>query len=196
MKSLTKFTTYTIAAIALMAISLSSAVAGGSRSQPCPVGSVSGLTLDEEFGPGTSDITRCIVKRDEVKVVFQVNQLCGNSACTRAYALHNIINALDDYEITHGMKIGKDFRIAAVVHNNTYPLILDNFSANPNVKENPFQADMQKLLDRGVEVYFCQNTARSNGVTTDQLIPGVQYVTSGVTAIADFQQIGWAYVQP
>ena len=27
----------------------------------CPVGLVTGLTLDEEFGPGASEITRCII---------------------------------------------------------------------------------------------------------------------------------------
>jgi intracellular sulfur oxidation DsrE/DsrF family protein len=196
MKTMTRYTTYTFFALALMAVSLDSALAGGTRSQPCPVGLVSGMTLDDEFGPGTSDITRCLAKREDVKVMFQVNQLCGNGACSRAYALHNIKNALDDYEITHGMKIGKDVHIAAIVHSGGFPLILNNGAGSPHATTNPFQADMEELIRRGVEVYFCQNTARSNHISTDQLVPGVQYVTSGVTAIADFQQIGWSYVQP
>jgi intracellular sulfur oxidation DsrE/DsrF family protein len=48
----------------------------------------------------------------------------------------------------------------------------------------------------GVKFYFCQNTARSMKVSTDQLIPGVEYVTAGISALADFQSNGWTNVQP
>ena len=60
----------------------------------------------------------------------------------------------------------------------------------------------------GVKFYFCQNTTRSfvaNGTlppgnvmggATAQLIDGVEYVTAGVTAIADLQEQGYRYVQP
>ena len=66
-------------------------------------------------------------------------------------------------------------------------------------------------MARGEKFYFCQNTTRGfmrNGTlptvaeTTDmtgakgQLIDGVEYVTAGVTAIADFQSQGYKYVQP
>jgi len=55
---------------------------------------------------------------------------------------------------------------------------------------------MEGLIANGIKVVFCQNTARSKGVTTDQLIPGVGDVTAGVSAIVDFQALGYRYVQP
>lgn len=181
----------------------------------CPVGLVSGLALDDEFGPGTQELTRCIKRRHNVKVVIQVNQKCADTACTRAYALGNISNILDDYEITHGMRPGKDFEVVAVVHSGGGDLLLQNgYQFNDTVKgtvtiANPFQGAVQDLMDRGVRFLFCQNTTRGfmnsgklpswqqgEGSATDAVIPGVEYTTAGVSAIADFQKLGYEYIQP
>lgn len=161
----------------------------------CPVGLVSGKTLDEEFGPGTAEITRCLEK-DEVKVVYGINKTCANEACTRAYALGNIQNAIKDYEITHGMSVGSDYKIIAVVYSGGYQLVVSNNAAVPFKEENPFQTQVEELMAQGVEFYFCQNAARSNGVVTANLIPGIKFATAGVTAIADFQKMGYSYVSP
>lgn len=96
------------------------------------------------------------------------------------------------------MKAGRDFEIAVVVHGPGGFHLLDD----PGV--NQFRALVAGLMDRGVEFYFCQNTARAfirNGTLTEgnataELIPGVKYVTAGLTAIADFQSRGFTYVQP
>ena len=195
----------------------------------CPVGLVSGLELDEEFGPETQELTRCLERRHNVKVVIQVNKFCRDTwnkagdrvrmitDCDpgRAYALGNIKNMLNDYEITHGMRPGKDFEVVAVVHSGGGDLILqDGYTFTDTVKgditiNNPYQADVEALLDRGVRFLFCQNTTRGfmrngklpsfqdgEGSATDVMIPGVEYTTAGVTAIADFQSLGYTYVQP
>jgi len=173
----------------------SQTVLASDSDQECPVGLVSGMTLDDEFGPGTAAITRCIKKRDKVKVVYQINQECKNSACTKPYAIGNINNAIKDYEITHGMN-SDGYEIVAIVHSGGWPLILSNDSASPHARTNSFQAQMEGLVAKGVKVVFCQNTARSKGVQTSQMIPGVEYVTAGVSAIADYQALGYSYVQP
>ena len=169
--------------------------AGERDRQECPVGLVSGLTLDDEFGPGSQQVTRCIKVRDHIKVVFSLNTLCGNSNCTRAYGANNIQNALKDYEITHGIS-QSDYEVIAVVYGAGYPLILNNNAQTPHATTNPFQAEIQSLLDNGVKVQFCQNTARSRGVKLDQMIAGVTFVTAGVTSIADYQALGYSYIQP
>ena len=161
----------------------------------CPVGLVSGLTLDDEFGEGAAAVTRCVENRQRVKVLYQINQECKNSACSAAYAIGNINNAIKDYTVTAGMS-PNDFEIVAIVHSSGWPLILDNTAQNPSTKVNMFQSAMQGLLDQGVKVYFCQNTARSHNVKLAQMIPGVKFVTAGVTAITDFQKEGYKYVQP
>ena len=161
----------------------------------CPVGLVNGLTLDEEFGPGTSEITRCL-KSKRIKVLYQINAACGNAECTKPYSLGNIQNAINDYEITHGLTLGVNFDIVAVAYGAGYRLMTANDALEPFAEENPFQSQVESLLTQGVKFYFCQNTSRSKGIVTANLIPGIKYVTSGVTAITDFQLLGYAHIQP
>jgi intracellular sulfur oxidation DsrE/DsrF family protein len=160
----------------------------------CPVGLVKGLSLDTEFGPGTSDKTKCLDTRHGVKLLVQINQ-------APPYALHTIQNVIDDYEITNGMKVGRDYQIAAIVHSAGGMTVVQD---GTNGYSNPGDAQVRNLIAQGVKFYFCQNTTRgymAKGILTDgnataELIPGVQYVTAGISAIADFQSRGWEYVQP
>lgn len=181
----------------------------------CPVGFVKNLSLDDEFGPGSRQLTHCIKKRHNVKMVVQINQFCTNasSPCTSPYALGNIRNILDDYEITHGMKAGKDYEVVAVLHSPGGLMALKNVSYNGAgvlvSGRNPFEGQIKSLMARGVKFYFCQNTTRAyitNGTlpsylttgisATDQMIEGMEYTTAGLTSIADFQSQGYAYIQP
>jgi intracellular sulfur oxidation DsrE/DsrF family protein len=189
----------------------------GDGNNECPVGQVNGLTLNDEFGPGAGDLTKCLERRHNVKVVMQINQFCRdavpNADCTRPYALGNIRNMIKDYEITHGMVAGKDYEIVAVVHSGGGYLMLKNEGADGNGApvsgRNQFEGAVKGLLADGVKFYFCQNTTRSfigsnklpavgetTAGATGELIEGVQYTTAGVTAIAEFQNRGYRYVQP
>ncbi len=179
--------------------------------EQCPVGLVSGLTLDQEFGPGASMITRCIKKRRHVRVVFQINRFCADSTvdnatmspfkstCTSPYALGQMMNVINDYEITDGMK-PSDFKMVAVAYGKGGFLLL---------KGNPFQSQIQALMKDGVHFYFCQNTARgfmkagflpnpqAGGMpTVSGLIDGTTFVTAGVSAILDFQALGYSSIAP
>jgi intracellular sulfur oxidation DsrE/DsrF family protein len=161
----------------------------------CPVGLVSGKTLDAEFGPGIGELTQCMQTRHNVKVVFQLN---SNASC---YGLGNIKNVIDDFEITHGMRRGRDYELAAIVHSGGGTMVVKD---GVNGFANPCAGQVEDLIDKGVTFYFCQNTTRAylnNGRLTagkvkEQVIDGVEYVTAGLGAIADFQNNGWTYVQP
>jgi len=161
----------------------------------CPVGLVSGLALDTEFGPGVAALTKCNDKRHNVKVVFQLN---ANAGC---YGLGNITNVIDDYEITHGMVRGRDYQLAAIVHSAGGTMMVKN---GVNGFANPCEAQVSALIAKGVKFYFCQNTTRAYlgngrltaGMVKEQVIDGVEYVTAGLGAISDFQSRGWNYVQP
>lgn len=173
--------------------------------QACPVESVSGIDLDTEFGAGTAALTRCNERRHKVKMLVQINRFCdaavSNADCKRAYGLGNLVNVVDDYEVTHGMVAGRDYEIAVVVHGGGgYLLLKDGAVATAN----PFEAQVRGLIGKGVKFYFCQNTARAMrqrgeiglGGMTEALIEGVQYTPAGLTALADFQASGWSYIQP
>jgi len=162
----------------------------------CPVSPLTnGLTLDQEFGPGVGELTQCMQTRHNVKVVFQLN---SNANC---FGLNNIKNVIDDFEITHGMQRGRDYELAAIVHSGGGTMVVKN---GVNGNANPCQSQVEDLIDKGVTFYFCQNTTRgyiANGRLTagqvkEQVIDGVEYVTAGLGAIADFQRNGWIYVQP
>jgi intracellular sulfur oxidation DsrE/DsrF family protein len=154
-------------------------------------------------GAGTSELTHCLKRRHKVKLLIQANNYCARTdavtgECTRPYALHNIENVIKDYEITNGMVQGRDYEIAVIVHSSGGLLMLDPNAAYPHPKAaaNQFAQTVKDLMAKGVKFYFCMNTARGMHVQTNQVIPGVEYVTAGLTALADFQSKGWTYVQP
>ena len=178
------------------------AFANGQGNTECPVGLVKDLTLDDEFGPGTSDITKCIKKRHQVKMVVQLNQ--GNG-----YGLNNIKNIIDDYEVTHGMVPGRDYKIVAVIHSAGGMMALKNDSytggtykrdalgniekdalGNPIVSDetpvllkgrNPSEKLIKDLMLKGVKFYFCQNTTRA--YIGNKTLPDRQdYLSTGESA--------------
>lgn len=168
----------------------------------CPVGLVSGMTLDEEFGAGSAQITHCLKRRSHVKLVIQANEFCmdrvANAECTRPYALLNLVKMIEDFEITHGMKPGRDYEMAVIAHTKGGPLMLKDETVNQ------FRGNVEKLMQKGVKFYLCQNATRAMirtgllpaGDATANIIDGVKYVTAGITAVTDFQYQGYVYVQP
>ncbi len=193
----------TLGSLMIGLVSMPALAAQGGNTE-CPVGLVSGMTLDAEFGPGTQELTKCIKKRHQVKMVVQINQL---GTGTRPYALGNIRNIIQDYEVTHGMVRGRDYEIVAVIHSGGGTMALKdeglNGAGQPVTGRNPAQSQVEDLMAQGVKFYFCQNTTRAYlgtrvplGGATAELIPGMLYTTAGLTSIADFEAQGYQYIQP
>lgn len=148
------------------------------------------------------------------KPTGDISKIINNVAtCSRPYALGNLMNMLKDYEITNGVD-PEDIDIKVIVHSGGGFLMLNDegYDGNGNylTGRNQFQGKVEALMDMGVRFYFCQNTTRGfikkgilpaaaddvPGGATAQLIEGVEYVTAGVTALADLQDQGYRYVQP
>ena len=154
------------------------------------------ISIDQQFGDGSSAVTRCLANTRHVKVLYQINTECKNSKCDVPYAVGNIVNHIKDFETTHGMKT-RDYDIVVIVHSAGWKLVLNNSALEKHSTDNPFQAAMEDLVARpSVKVYFCQNTAHSKDVKLANMIEGIGFVTSGVSAIADLQEEGYRYVQP
>jgi intracellular sulfur oxidation DsrE/DsrF family protein len=168
---------------------------GTAQADDCPVGVLPGspgtpeTTLDEEFGPGTSELTNCLTNRENVKIVMQLNKSCRDSYAThpvgtngkptgdasrvvnniancadnRAYALGNLRNMIKDLKITNGIE-SEDLDIKVVVHSGGgYVLLKDaGYDGAGNYIEgrNKFQSQVEDLMDEGVRFFFCQNTTR------------------------------------
>jgi intracellular sulfur oxidation DsrE/DsrF family protein len=219
----------------LLAMSASQAMAGNPKTI-CHdgVNPSDGMDLNDEFGNGTAEITRCLANQNKPKVVMQINVACrdsyvdgtavkndvGHCASNRAYALGNMRNMIKDYEGSHGID---NWEIVAVVHSGGWGMLVKDGYEFTNINgeggtqtgvktlSNQFQSQVEDLMDRGVRFLFCQNTTRGmigrgnlptvaestfGGGATEALIDGVEYTTAGVTAIADFQELGYRYVQP
>ncbi len=199
------------------------AIADKGGNNECPVGLVTGMSMDDEFGPGTQALTRCLKKRHNVKMVVQINQFCTSAATPEScaaspYGLNNIRNILDDYEVTHGMTAGRDYEMVVVLHSPGGRMALKDTGVRGDGTavsgRNPFEGTIRGLMDRGAKFYFCQNTTRAylsqpgaaitslpkylvTGISaTDQMIEGMEYTTAGLTSIADFQARGYQYIQP
>jgi len=189
----------TLGALMIGLVSMPAFAQGGNTE--CPVGLVSKMTLDDEFGPGTQDLTKCITKRSQVKMVVQLNQ--GNG-----YGLGNITNIIDDYEITHGMVPGRDYEIVAVIHSAGGMMALKNHSYNGGTLgkdaegktivldetpvlvtgRNPSEDTIKGLMKKGVKFYFCQNTTRA--YVRNKILPDKQdYLNSGTAEISATSQM-------
>ena len=195
----------------------------------CIVGQVYGMSLAEEFGEGTGDITRCMEETDRVKLVMQVNKACRDTTvvyntatsgykldnhantcgASRGYGIAQMKNMIKDYKITHGIKANKlDLNI--IVHGGGGTMML-------NTPKNNLKPAVLALIADGVKFHFCMNTVRgmakkmtaakrlATGNNTlvvtpanvvSMVIPGVTYVTGGLTALGDFEELGYNYIHP
>jgi intracellular sulfur oxidation DsrE/DsrF family protein len=148
--------------------------------------------------------------------VVQLNQFCAGAnqardpvtgACSAGgpYALGNLANMIDDYEITHGMIRGRDYEMVVVVHSGGGFIVVKDQALRAHGKPgNPYEGQVRALMNKGVKFAFCQNTTRAylgNGTLTPgnataEIIEGVTYTTAGLTSIADYQARGYQYIQP
>lgn len=211
--------------------------------QACPVGLVSGQTIDEEFGTGINVITRCVENRKKIKVVMQVNKACrdtsivngalrnhaGKCGTSRGYGIAQMRNMILDWVVTHGIAVDKlDLNI--IVHGPGATILLKNpvdpVTGEETARTNNLEEKVEELINgtipraegAKVKFHFCMNTVRGMaknkakalfGSTATpyqigmvkkglvkKVIPGVTYVTGGLTALADFEKEGYMYIQP
>lgn len=185
--------------------------------------------INDEFGSGTNEITRCLANK-KVKLVMQVNQSCRDTTvvpndpqdlnngyklenhpkscgATRGYGIAQMKNMIRDYVITN-QGDPKDLDLIIVVHGGGGLMLIDD-QYTPYT--NNLQPAVQELLSGGVEgvkvkFYFCMNTIRGlagklpfisdSADLVSKLVPDVEFVTGGLTAIGDLQNDGYVYIQP
>ena len=181
-----------VGSIAVLGLLMAGTVQAGDA---CPDGVLPGspgtpeTTLNDEFGPGTSDETTCLENRENIKIVMQLNKSCrdsyashpvgvngkptgdvsrvinniANCALTRAYALGNLRNMWKDLTITNGIP-EEEIDIRVVVHSGGgYQMLKDEgYDGNGDwvTGRNKFQGQVEELMDLGVRFFFCQNTTR------------------------------------
>ncbi|WP_370191085.1 DsrE family protein [Qipengyuania sp.] len=85
-----------------------------------------------------------------------------------------------------------NIRVAVVVHGKAVFDLLDaEARAAHELAENGSAAMIREMLDQGVRIIVCGQSATAHGVSQDQLIPGVEMALSAMTAHALLQQAGY-----
>lgn len=207
----------------VLTVNTSTAMAGHIDESVCPAGYAfqdaggNDLTLDDEFGPGSQALTRCLQERHTIKLVMQINKACRDTVVVNTVgengkiigsALKNHPSTCDGDSRAYGLaQLGamfRDFKITNAVENLEMVAIVHDAGGFLMLKGNPYENMVKGLIAKGVRFYFCQNTVRGfikkgilpAGGATANIIDGVEYVTGGLTALADFQQAGYVYIQP
>lgn len=165
------------------------------KNSACPT--IVTTNADAWFGAGSGDATKCIAKRDDLKIVIAMNNNDINSRNGRAQQVLNINNIYNDYTINYGMVEGEDFKAIVIGYGAGARWLLNDtaYSANYGVA-NPSDDMVSALIAKGIKVYMCQNTMRGNNWLSSDLIPGVEMVPAGVTAVIDFQKREYTYIVP
>jgi hypothetical protein len=93
--------------------------------------------------------------------------------------LNNINNLLSDL---------KDVEVELVAYAQGVMLYLPD--------ENPYQARIEALQEKGVDLLVCNNSLRSLNLKPADLLERVRVVPSGVGELVKKQQEGWIYIRP
>ena len=82
---------------------------------------------------------------------------------------------------------------AAVVHGGGWTALLSDeaYAARFDGKSNPTRDLLQELMDNGVQIVLCGQTAGARGVRREELLPGVQVSLSAMTALNLFLTRGY-----
>lgn len=154
--------------------------------------------MDNEFGRGTSAQTQCLQHRDGVKSVINVSSSAVNKSGV-GQQIVNVKNIDDNYTSMYGMKINENYEIVAVAHGAGGRWLLTDEAYNRAfgvTTGNPSRATVEGLVQKGVKFFMCQNTMRSSGWKTADIIPGVKQTPAGVTAVIDFTRSGYVPLTP
>lgn len=153
------------------------------------------MSAADAYDPGSSAVTNCIKVRKGFKVVVAWNSAETNGAVLKNTGQHvgqqvvNSRNLTKDYASNYGMTAGEEYKMVVVAYGNGVDWL----------KKANDQADVDMvngLLSQGIKIYACQNTMKSKNLKVADLIEGVELVPSGVSAVVDFENQRYTYLNP
>lgn len=143
----------------------------------------------EDFGPhaAVEGITR-VPAETEFAVAFDVAELAKEGernksieSAARFINMHVAAGVPED-----------NIRVAVVVHGKAVLDLLDPEGRTAHeTGDNASAAMIRAMLDEGVRLIVCGQSATAQGVSQEELIPGVEMALSAMTAFALLQQAGY-----
>jgi len=152
---------------------------------------------EENFGEGAGEMTECLAKRDRIRAVVAFNSGVINKRNGHGQQVLNVRNIEKDYTNNYEMEIGDDFKVVVIGYAAGARWLLNDTAFNKSYgTENPSDNFIAELIGKGIKFYMCQNTMKGNGWKKEDLLPGVNMVPAGVTAVLDYEHRGYKYIAP
>lgn len=154
-----------------------------------------GLTTD---GRPTSAITQCLSVREKIRAVVNVSSKEMHAAKNISQQINNVQNMVSNYEGMYGIPAGKEgYQIVVIAYGAGGRFLLnDDAHLRTYGTVNTTKAAIEALINKGVKVFMCQNTMKTNNWVSADLIPSVTEVPSGVTGVTDYGMKGWVVLTP
>jgi len=144
----------------------------------------------KDFGPAFDAVqqTYPLAGNERFKVAFDVANQGTQEAPNRQFiSLARFLNM-------HG-KVGvpaENIQLALVVHGKaSFDLLRDEIYDEKYLVNNPNTQLLQALMDAGVKVAICAQSAAFMGIENKDLLPGVEVALSAMTKHAQLQQQGY-----
>lgn len=153
------------------------------------------IAAAEAYDAGSSASLNCIRVRDEFKVVVGWNDNLSNgkifktTGATVSQQAVNVRNLTRDYKNNYGMTQGVEYKAVVVAYASGVDWLR-------NTSDQANQDMVNSIMAQGITIYACQNTMKAKGLLLSDLMPGVQVVPSGVSAVVDFQNKKYTYLNP
>lgn len=116
-----------------------------------------------------------IMDEREHKVIMQVSNLEAGEQRVIVSQINNLLNSLPKATAK------------VVFHSQGLPLVVE--------KESKVASEVASLLKRGVIFAACENTMERNGISKEDLLPGITTVPSAIAEFILKQEEGWIYVK-
>lgn len=144
--------------------------------------------------PTTADTLRIDlpVTLKEARVVFNLDHLAFEGDNPTGFNYMTAV--LKDFALAK-----TNHKIVGIFHGAAGYMALDDprYNAVRHItRGNPYKALIKGLQDQGVQFELCAVTARNNGWTNADLLPGVKVVTAANLRIMELIQQGFVQIQP
>jgi len=163
-----------------------------SKGKPCTAAAINAA---EAYDPGSSAVTECIGVRDDFKVVVAWNSkavngnILKNESQNVGQQVVNARNLVRDYANNYAMGHGDEYKMVVVAYAGGVDWLKKT--------NDPINISLvQGLLNNGIKIYACQNTMKAKKLKIADLMDGVGIVPAGVTAVVDFSNRKYTYINP
>ena len=111
--------------------------------------------------------------------------------------IYRVVFHLDEDDDERGLLLFANARnLMADIQNVEIEVVVYSKGVSALMRDSRYSDMIGELLDDGVRFAACSNTLNAWGITSGELVEGVDTVSSGVGEIVRKQCDGWAYIRP